>query len=62
MDLSIIIRRAIDIGRRHGTISFGQLNELFNELPPSSADRLGPEAIEHVFNALSDQGINIEET
>ena len=42
MDLSAIIRRAIEIGDQHGFITFDQINELM----PSSADRFEPEAIE----------------
>ena len=41
MDLSAIIRRAIEIGDQHGFITFDQINELL----PSSADRLEPEAM-----------------
>ena len=50
MDLSAIIRRAIEIGDQHGFITFDQINELM----PSSADRFEPEAIEALFEALSD--------
>jgi hypothetical protein len=42
MDLSAIIRRAIEIGERNGFITFDQTNELV----PSSADPFEPEAIE----------------
>jgi RNA polymerase primary sigma factor len=52
MDLSAIIRRAIEIGDRHGFITFDQINEL---LPPST-DGVEPEAIEHFLNALSNRG------
>lgn len=57
MDLSTIIRRAIEIGERHGFITFDQINELM----PSSADRFEPEAIEALFEALSDRGIDVRE-
>ena len=57
MDLSAIIRRAIEIGGQHGFITFDQLNEL---LPPS-VDRLEPEAIESLLEALSDRGIEVRE-
>jgi hypothetical protein len=50
MDLSAIIRRAIEIGDRHGFITFDQINELM----PSSADRVEPEAVEALFDALGD--------
>lgn len=57
MDLSAIIGRAIEIGDQHGFITFDQINELL----PSSADRVAPEAIEDLLNALSDQGIDVRE-
>jgi hypothetical protein len=57
MDLSAIIRRAIEIGDQHGFITFDQINELL----PSSADRLEPEAIESLLDALSDRGIDVRE-
>jgi RNA polymerase primary sigma factor len=57
MDLSAIIRRAIEIGDRHGFITFDQINELV----PSSADRFAPEAIETLLDALSDRGIDVRE-
>jgi hypothetical protein len=57
MDLSAIIRRAIEIGDQHGFITFDQINELM----PSSAHRLEPEAIESLFEALSDRGIDVRE-
>jgi len=49
MDLSAVIRRAIEIGDQHGFITFDQINELV----PSSAHRLEPEIIEALFEALS---------
>jgi len=57
MDLSAIIRRAIEIGEPHGFITFDQINELV----PSSADPFEPEAIEALFEALSDRGIDVRE-
>jgi hypothetical protein len=57
MDLSAIIRRAIEIGGRHGFVTFDQINELV----PSSAHRLEPEIIEALFEALSDRGIDVRE-
>ena len=47
MNLSAIIRRAIEIGERHGFITFDQINELV----PSSAYRFEPEAIEALLDA-----------
>lgn len=57
MDLSAIIRRAVEIGDQHGFITFDQINELL----PSSADRLEPEAIESLLETLSDRGIDVRE-
>ena len=57
MVLSAIIRRAIEIGGQHGFITFDQINELM----PSSANRFEPEAIEALFEALSDRGIDVRE-
>ena len=57
MDLSAIIRRAIEIGDRHGFITFDQINELV----PSSAHRFEPEAIEALLDALSARGIDVRE-
>ena len=57
MDLSAIIRRAIEIGDQHGFITFDQINELL----PSSAYRLEPEVIETLFEALSTRGIDVRE-
>ena len=57
MDLSAVIRKAIEIGAQHGFVTFDQLNELM----PSSADRFEPEAIEALLEALSDRGIDVRE-
>jgi hypothetical protein len=57
MDLSTIIRRAIEIGGQHGFITFDQINELI----PSSAYRFEPEAIEALLDALSARGIDVRE-
>jgi RNA polymerase primary sigma factor len=57
MDLSTIIRRAIEIGDRHGFITFDQIDELM----PSSAHRVEPEAIEALLDALSARGIDLRE-
>ena len=54
MDLSAIIRRAVEIGDQHGFITFDQLNEF---LPPS----VDSEAIESLLEALSDRGIDVRE-
>ena len=56
MDLSAIIRRAIEIGDRPGFVTFDQINELV-----PSAHRLEPEIIEALFNALNDRGIDVRE-
>ena len=57
MDLSAIIRRAIEIGDRPGFVTFDQIDELV----PSSAHRLEPEIIEALFEALSDREIDVRE-
>ena len=57
MYLQAIIRRAVEISDQHGFITFDQINELV----PSSADRLQPEVIEALFEALSARGINVTE-
>jgi hypothetical protein len=57
MDLSAIIRKAIEIGDRHGFITFDQIDELV----PSSADRPESETIEAFFEALSARGIDFRE-
>jgi RNA polymerase primary sigma factor len=57
MDLSAIIRRAIEVGDQHGFITFDQINELM----PSSAYRFEPEAIEALLDALSARGIDVRE-
>ena len=57
MDLSAIIKRAIEIGDQHGVITFDQIDELV----PSSVHRLEPEIIEALFEALSDRGIDVRE-
>ncbi|MEH2554838.1 hypothetical protein V1286_002367 [Bradyrhizobium algeriense] len=57
MDLSAIIRKAIEIGDQHGFITFDQIDELV----PSSADRPEPEIIEALFEALSARGIDVRE-
>ncbi|KRR19284.1 hypothetical protein CQ14_35225 [Bradyrhizobium lablabi] len=59
MDLSAIIRRAIEIGNQHGFITFDQINELMNELAP--AHKFKPQDIEALLDALSDQGIDVRE-
>ncbi|MEH2498666.1 hypothetical protein V1294_005145 [Bradyrhizobium sp. AZCC 1678] len=57
MDLSAIIRKAIEIGDQRGFITFDQINELV----PSSAHRHEPEIIEALFEALSARGIDVRE-
>jgi hypothetical protein len=57
MDLSAIIRRAIEIGGQHSFVAFEQINELM----PSSIDRVDSEAIEALLEALSDRGIDIRD-
>jgi hypothetical protein len=52
MQLQTVIRRAIEIGLRRGFITFDQLNEL-------CPDDIEPEQIEALFEALSEEGINV---
>ena len=51
MELQQLIRRAIEIGKRPGFITFDQVNEL---CPPERADD-----IEALFAALVDEGIQV---
>jgi hypothetical protein len=53
-----IIQRAVEIGNRHGFITFDQINELI----PPSAHRLEPELIEALLEALNLHGINVTDT
>lgn len=55
MNLSAIIRRAIEIGEQRGFITFDEINELV----PSSVE---PEMIEALFEALSDRGIDVRDS
>jgi hypothetical protein len=52
MELHEIVRRAIEIGKRTGFISFDQLNELCPQ-------ELGPLHIEALMAALKDEGIQV---
>jgi RNA polymerase primary sigma factor len=52
-----IIRKAVELGRLHGFVTFDQLNELL----PSDTETMAPEDIEALFSALSDEGINVVE-
>ena len=51
---SDVVRKAIELGRQKGFLTFGELNEL---LPSTTA----PEDIEAVMTALSDEGIHVIE-
>ena len=55
MKLPDIIRAAIEIGHRSGFVTFDQLNELV----PSTTT--GPEEIEALMQALSDEGIDVRD-
>lgn len=55
MDLSTIIRRAIEIGSQRGFITFDEINEL---MPSHSTDA---EDIEALLGALSDHGIDVRD-
>jgi hypothetical protein len=50
-----IIRKAIELGRMSGFVTFDQLNEL---LPSTTST---PEDIEDLMAALSEEGINVVE-
>ena len=54
MELQELIRRAVEIGKRTGFITFDQVHEM---CPP---DR-GPEDIEALFAALGDEGIRLRD-
>jgi hypothetical protein len=56
MTLSEIIRKAIETGKLHGTITFDRLNEL------AVGSKLEPEDIERLMSALSDAGVNVVES
>lgn len=53
MDHRDIIRRAIELARQTGVVTFDQLNEL---LPSTTTE---PEDIEALMEALSDAGIQV---
>ena len=55
MDLSAIIRRAIEIVEQSGFITFDEINELV----PSSVE---PEMIETLLEAVSDRGIDVRDS
>jgi hypothetical protein len=55
MNLPEIIRAAIEIGEANGAITFDQLNELIE------TEKLEPDDIESLFQALGDEGINVVE-
>jgi hypothetical protein len=55
MPESDVVRKAIELGRDKGFVTFGELNEL---LPSTTAT---PDYIETILAALSDEGINVVE-
>ena len=55
MKLPEIIRAAIEIGRRNGSVTFDQLNEW---VPAATT---GPEDIEELMLALSEEGIDVRD-
>jgi RNA polymerase primary sigma factor len=55
MRRSEIIRKAIELGRPNGFVTFNQLDELLR------SETMAPEDIETLFEALSDEGINVVE-
>jgi RNA polymerase primary sigma factor len=48
-------RKAIELGRPNGFVTFNQLDELLR------SETMAPEDIETLFEALSDEGINVVE-
>ncbi|WP_426410080.1 RNA polymerase sigma factor region1.1 domain-containing protein [Bradyrhizobium ganzhouense] len=56
MRLQDAIRKALELGRPAGVVTFDQLNNLL----PSTT--MTPEDIETVMMALSDEGINLVES
>ena len=50
-----MIRKAIELGRMSGFVTFDQLNEL------CPSDTTAPEDIEAIMEALSDESINVVE-
>lgn len=56
MDLSTIIRRAIEIGGQRGFITFDEIDQLM------SSHMVEPEDIEALLEALRDRGIDVRET
>jgi RNA polymerase primary sigma factor len=55
MPRSDIIRKAIELGRQKGFVTFGELNEL---LPSTTT---APEDIEDLMTVLGEEGINVIE-
>jgi hypothetical protein len=55
MPRSDVTRKAIELGRDRGFVTFNELNEL---LPSTTTT---PEYIEALMEALSDEGINVIE-
>ena len=55
MPRSDIVRKAIELGRQKGFVTFNELDEL---LPSTTTT---PEYIEALMEALSDEGINVIE-
>jgi Sigma-70 factor, region 1.1 len=53
MELQTAIRRAVELGRQTGFITFDQLNELLR------ATEIDPDDIATIMEALSDAEINI---
>ena len=50
-----IVRKAIELGRMHGLVTFDQLNDL------CPSETTTPEEIEALLRALGDEGINVIE-
>jgi hypothetical protein len=63
MPWSDIIRKAIELGRDKGFVTFNELNELWlsTVTGPEDVTMIEPEDVETVLTALSDEGINVIE-
>jgi len=59
MQRNEIIRKAIELGRQRGFVTFDQLDELLRA--ETQAETMASEDIETLLGALSDEGINVVE-
>ena len=59
MQRSELNRKAIELGRQRGFVTFDQLDELLRA--ETKAETVAPEAIKELLEALSDEGIAVTE-